>query len=71
MGSKLEAIPLVDIDEDGVFKYILIKVHTQHDQFKYIVRGYDRHEYHGRLFYSLLIYKINYKCIFNMFMLHK
>ena len=50
MDAKLEAVSPVDIDPDGVFKYILIKVHTQDDKFKYIVRGYDKHEYHGKHF---------------------
>ena len=48
MDAKLEAVSSVDIDDNGTFKYILIKLHTDDDKFKYIVRGYDRHEYHGK-----------------------
>ena len=46
---KLDAIPEVEIDHNGRFKYILIKVTDQVNKVsKHIVRGYDWAEYHGR-----------------------
>ena len=48
MGSNFDDVPEVDIDPSGVFKYILIKLHRSEGDPKYIVRGYARHEYHGR-----------------------
>lgn len=50
--AKLEAVPLVDIDE-GRFKYILIKVFGKQladgsEPSKLIVRGYSRAEWHGK-----------------------
>ena len=44
-------VPDVDIDANGRFKYILIKVmdKTQGGAFKYIVRGFDWANYHGKL----------------------
>lgn len=49
--AKLDAVPLVDIDE-GRFKYILIKVFGRQladgsEPSKQIVRGYSRAEWHG------------------------
>lgn len=49
--AKLEAVPLVDIDE-GRFKYILIKVYAKQladgsEPSKLIVRGYSRAQWHG------------------------
>ena len=41
-----QAVPDVDIDEAGVFKYILIRV-TSGGASKYVVRGYASCEYHG------------------------
>lgn len=51
--ARLEAVPTVDIDAAGRFKYILIKVygHQQPDGSepnKLIVRGYQRAEWHGK-----------------------
>lgn len=44
----LDQIPDVDIDPDGVFKYVLIRVHAAPaGQSKEIVRGYKWAEYHG------------------------
>lgn len=44
----LAQIPDVDIDPDGVFKYVLIRVHAAPaGQSKEIVRGYKWAEYHG------------------------
>ncbi|XP_052224405.1 14 kDa phosphohistidine phosphatase-like isoform X2 [Dreissena polymorpha] len=49
---KLKAVPDVDIDKNGRFKYILIKVHDpdKEREFKHIVRGYARCEYHADIF---------------------
>lgn len=52
MDAKLEAVPLVDIDKEGRFKYILIKVYGKEksdgtEPTKLIVRGYKRAEWHG------------------------
>lgn len=54
--AKLEAVPLVDIDPEGRFKYILIKVYGKQESdgtepSKLIVRGYTRAEWHGILLY--------------------
>lgn len=49
----MRSIPDVDIDSDGVFKYVLIRVHaappsgTPAGESKEIVRGYKWAEYHG------------------------
>lgn len=53
--AKLEAIPLVDIDSEGRFKYILIKVYAKEqpdgsEPSKLIVRGYARAEWHGEIY---------------------
>lgn len=50
--AKLEAVPLVDIDDSGRFKYILIKVYGKEkadgsEPSKLIVRGYQRAQWHG------------------------
>ena len=47
---KLDSVRDVEIDENGRFKYILIKVtdSSQGGEFKYIVRGFDWAEYHGK-----------------------
>lgn len=51
--ADLAQIPDVDIDSDGVFKYVLIRVHavsppgTPAGESKEIVRGYKWAEYHG------------------------
>ena len=49
--TKFANISDVDIDANGRFKYILIKVmdKTQGSAFKYIVRGFDWANYHGKL----------------------
>ena len=46
---KLSNIPDVEIDENGTFKYILIKVidDTHGNVYKYIVRGSAWATYHG------------------------
>ena len=51
--AGLPQIPDVDIDSDGVFKYVLIRVHAvppsgaPAGESKEIVRGYKWAEYHG------------------------
>ncbi|XP_070106524.1 14 kDa phosphohistidine phosphatase isoform X1 [Equus przewalskii] len=53
--ADLAQIPDVDIDSDGVFKYVLIRVHaappsgTPAGESKEIVRGYKWAEYHVQL----------------------
>ena len=48
--SPLARIADVDIDSDGVFKYILIKVKAKDGVSKTIVRGYSWAQYHGTLY---------------------
>ncbi|KAL5279696.1 PHPT1 family protein [Megaselia abdita] len=54
MEAKLDAIPLVDIDPEGIFKYILIKVHGPVkdgvEPSKHIVRGYARAQWHNDIY---------------------
>lgn len=46
--ERLEKIPEADIDPNGVFKYVLIRVHSKTDEsYVDIVRGYAWAEYHG------------------------
>lgn len=51
--GDLAHIPEVDIDSDGVFKYVLIRVHAAPPsgapagESKEVVRGYKWAEYHG------------------------
>uniref|UniRef100_A0A673FMD4 14 kDa phosphohistidine phosphatase n=1 Tax=Sinocyclocheilus rhinocerous TaxID=307959 RepID=A0A673FMD4_9TELE len=45
----LSKIAEVDLDPNGVFKYVLIRVHSKDDDsYVDIVRGYAWAEYHGR-----------------------
>nr|XP_053610611.1 14 kDa phosphohistidine phosphatase-like isoform X2 [Plodia interpunctella] len=50
----LEAVPKVDIDPEGVFKYILLKVHGKakdnQEVSTTIVRGYKRCNYHSDIY---------------------
>ncbi|XP_013191969.2 14 kDa phosphohistidine phosphatase [Amyelois transitella] len=50
----LAAIPKVDIDPEGVFKYILLRVHEKGKEddevFVTIVRGYRRCNYHSDIY---------------------
>ncbi|XP_018797528.1 PREDICTED: sex-regulated protein janus-A-like isoform X2 [Bactrocera latifrons] len=49
-GAKLEAVPSVDIEE-GVFKYVLIKVYGNDDSLnKNIVRGYADCQWHSDIY---------------------
>ncbi|XP_045191336.2 14 kDa phosphohistidine phosphatase-like isoform X2 [Mercenaria mercenaria] len=49
---KLKAVPDVEIDKNGKFKYILIKVHdpSKEREFKHIVRGTAKAAFHGDIF---------------------
>ena len=49
--TALSAVPDVEIDANGRFKYILIKVidNSGDGAYKYIVRGFDWADYHGKL----------------------
>lgn len=53
--TALQSIKEVDIDPEGTFKYILIKVYTtmkeSEEQAKMIVRGYKRCPYHSKSFF--------------------
>ena len=46
---SLARIANVDIEADGVFKYILIKIKDKDGVSKTIVRGYSWAQYHGNL----------------------
>lgn len=49
MSQPLDQIPDVDIDNNGVFKYILVQVHDDNNkQSKPIVRGYAVCQWHGK-----------------------
>lgn len=50
--QRLEAIPDVEIDEDGVFKYVLITVADSEDESvqKLVVRGNAEAEYHADVY---------------------
>lgn len=68
MDAKLEAVPLVDIDDEGRFKYILIKVYGKEqadgtEPSKLIVRGYKRAQWHGEYFKSNVFYNLGLNCI--------
>ncbi|ELT97046.1 hypothetical protein CAPTEDRAFT_148979 [Capitella teleta] len=57
MHAKLDAIPDVEIDESGVFKYVLIKLYiddgSADEKFKLIVRGNGRGEFHADIYEEL------------------
>ena len=50
--QRLDAIPDVEIDEDGVFKYVLITVADSNDEAiqKLVVRGNADAEYHADVY---------------------
>ncbi|XP_049580603.1 si:dkey-51e6.1 [Syngnathus scovelli] len=51
MSESLAAIPDVEIDPDGTFKYILVQVKVKNgDVCKNIVRGTKSAEYHNHIF---------------------
>lgn len=49
MAQALDQIPDVNIDSDGIFKYILVHIHDDNNkQSKPIVRGYAKCTWHGK-----------------------
>ncbi|XP_028829646.1 14 kDa phosphohistidine phosphatase [Denticeps clupeoides] len=49
--ARLASIPEVAIDPDGVFKYVLIRVHnTEDDSSVDVVRGFAWAEYHADIY---------------------
>ncbi|TRY88578.1 hypothetical protein DNTS_034551 [Danionella cerebrum] len=50
--ERLSKIPEVDLDPNGVFKYVLIRVHNKDEDDSYvdIVRGYAWAEYHADIY---------------------
>lgn len=67
--AKLEAVPLVDIDNAGRFKYILIKVYGKEkadgsEPSKLIVRGYKRAEWHGMRIFVVVISNMGFLCCY-------
>ncbi|XP_034247309.1 14 kDa phosphohistidine phosphatase-like isoform X1 [Thrips palmi] len=54
MADALNTIPTVSIDNEGVFKYVLIKVHKTEegatDSEKFIVRGFKWGPYHADIY---------------------
>lgn len=62
MADALAKIPDVEIDPEGTFKYILVRVKVKDgDVNKDIVRGTKSAEYHSKLLTSLLQRRI--KCV--------
>ena len=57
--SSLSRITDVDIDANGVFKYILIKVTAKDGVSKMIVRGYSWVQFHGISKFYLCIRHVN------------
>lgn len=48
--SALAHIPECDIDDEGVFKYVLIKAVDDSGHQKFLVRGHAWAEYHKHIF---------------------
>ena len=53
MSTKLDQVKNVDVDSQGRFKYILVKIKDGTHQ-KYIVRGYRRAGYHADIYDEIL-----------------
>lgn len=69
---SFEAVPLVDIDDDGRFKYILIKVFGKEladgtEPSKLIVRGYARAEWHGIVLVDCCLFFCKYTDVLIVF----
>ncbi|XP_003388938.2 PREDICTED: 14 kDa phosphohistidine phosphatase-like, partial [Amphimedon queenslandica] len=67
-GSKMEKVPEVDIESDGVFKYILVELTDKKSgKVKTIVRGYEWAEYHAdildRIAPRVSELGLEYKCV--------
>ncbi|PSN49970.1 14 kDa phosphohistidine phosphatase [Blattella germanica] len=61
--EKLAGVPEVDIDPDGTFKYVLIKVYgakkgSDSEEVKTVVRGFSWGAYHGENFFTIIMCKI-------------
>lgn len=55
--AKMDDIPEVDIDSEGKFKYILIKVEEKDSsKAKHIVRGYSWAPFHGKFLGSIYFF---------------
>ena len=55
----MEKVPEVDIESDGVFKYILVELTDKKSgKVKTIVRGYEWAEYHGKESNNLLLKRV-------------
>lgn len=71
--TDFDSVPTVEIDPNGTFKYILIKLYEKgktnedgSEKFKYLVRGNARGEYHGDIydeFMSKLSKKLDSECV--------
>ncbi|XP_019365824.1 PREDICTED: 14 kDa phosphohistidine phosphatase-like [Gavialis gangeticus] len=48
--AELSAVPDVEIDADGVFKYVLLRVRPPSGAAKDVVRGYGWAEYHADIY---------------------
>lgn len=49
MAGRLDQVPDVEIDSEGKFKYILVKIEVKGGtDYKYIVRGTKSAEYHSK-----------------------
>ncbi|XP_056379562.1 14 kDa phosphohistidine phosphatase-like [Hyla sarda] len=51
--ADLDSVPEVVIDPEGVFKYILVRVSSEPERYRDIVRGTKSAEYHNHIFEKL------------------
>ncbi|XP_062989480.1 14 kDa phosphohistidine phosphatase-like [Elgaria multicarinata webbii] len=49
-GEQLSSVPEAQIDSDGTFKYILVRVKRGADEYRDIVRGSAAAEFHNHIF---------------------
>ncbi|XP_013915291.1 PREDICTED: 14 kDa phosphohistidine phosphatase-like [Thamnophis sirtalis] len=49
-GGQLSSVPEVEMDPDGTFKYILVRVQRGADEHRDIVRGTADAEFHNHIF---------------------
>ncbi|XP_007436673.2 14 kDa phosphohistidine phosphatase [Python bivittatus] len=52
-GGQLSSVPEVELDPDGTFKYILVRVQRGADEHRDIVRGTAAAEFHNHIFEKL------------------
>ena len=66
---KLEAVPDVVIDDNGKFKYIQCKIYDpdKTEDWKYIVRGSNRAEFHCKHSIIMQLYVKNFIVDFPLF----